>query len=251
MENKNHHQNIIEQFSKQAKGYTSIRSHSQALEKLVSSASLSREKEVLDIACGSGIVSCEFAKYSRHVTGIDLTEAMLEEAKKRQAELGIENVSWQVGDVAFLPFEDECFSIVVSRFGFHHFVDPLQILQEMKRVCQRGGKVMVVDVSVPESKLNKYNEMERIRDHSHVAALSIAEFSALFEQAGFKSMETDSYTMKIGLEEQLKASFPTDAEALKKMITADVGKNELGVEVTREEEEYYLHYPILILSAVK
>lgn len=251
MEITNHHQNIIEQFSKQARGYTSIRSHNQALEKLVSSASLSREKEVLDIACGSGIVSCEFAKYSRHVTGIDLTEAMLEEAKKRQAELGIENVSWQVGDVAKLPFEDECFSIVVSRFGFHHFVDPLQVLQEMKRVCKPGGKVMVVDVSVPESKLNKYNEMERIRDHSHVAALSIAEFPILFEQAGFKSMETDDYTMKIGLEEQIRASFPTDAEALKKMITADVGKNELGVEVTREEDEYYLHYPILILSAVK
>lgn len=249
MDTKNHHENIVAQFSKQASGYTSIRSHSDSLEKLIALASASKKDDVLDIACGSGIVSCEFAKYTNHVTGIDMTQGMLDEAKKLQVRHNITNVTWQIGDVENLPYDDGSFSIVVSRFGFHHFLNPLNVLSEMKRVCKSDGVILVIDVSLPDSQIEKYNEMEKIRDCSHVAALSLTDFAVLFEKAGLKNLKSDSYSMKIGLEEQLKASYPSDSDTLKNMIIADVGVNDLGINVTKENDGYKLHYPIHIFSA--
>ncbi|UNY99906.1 methyltransferase domain-containing protein [Zhouia spongiae] len=251
MDTKNHNKNIVEQFSKQAGGYTSITSHSDSLDKLISISSASEGDNVLDVACGSGIVSCEFAKHTRHVTGIDITRGMLDEAKKLQAEQQLDNITWQIGTVENLPYKDHAFSIVISRFGFHHFLNPLKVLSEMRRVCKPGGIVMVVDVSLPDSKIKKYNEMEKNRDHSHVAALSSTEFSELFEKTGFRNLNTDFYSMKIELNEQLKASFPRDPDALKNMIIADVGVNELGIGVTKVNDAFFLHYPIQIFSAKK
>lgn len=251
MDIKKHQKNIVTQFSKQASGYSSITSHSDALEKLISITSASKTDEVLDIACGSGIVSCEFAKHTKHVTGIDMTQGMLDEAKKLQTKYNLTNLTWQIGDVENLPYSDNSFSIVVSRFGFHHFLNPFKVLSEMKRVCKPNGIVMVVDVSLPDSKIKKYNKMEKNRDCSHVAALSLTEFSSLFNKANFKNIHTDFYSMKIELNEQLQASFPSDLMALKNMIIADVGVNDLGVNVTKINREYFLHYPIQIFSAKK
>ena len=251
MDVKNHNKNIVKQFSKQASGYTAITSHSEALDKLISLSSASKSDSVLDIACGSGIVSCEFAKHTQHVTGIDITQGMLDEAQKLQNKYHLTNMTWQIGDVDNLPYEDDSFSIVISRFGFHHFLNPFKVLSEMKRVCKPGGKVLVVDVSLPDSKIKKYNEMEKNRDDSHVAALSLTEFSNLFKKVGFKSLNTDFYSMQISLKEQLKASFPRDKNALKNMIITDVGVNDLGINVLKLNEEYFLQYPIHIFSLKK
>ncbi|WP_417443931.1 class I SAM-dependent methyltransferase [Joostella sp.] len=251
MDTKKHNENIVEQFSKQASGYTSITSHSDSLEKLITITSASKKDNVLDIACGSGIVSCEFAKYTNHVTGIDMTQGMLDEAKKLQIKLNLKNVIWQIGNVESLPYESNSFSIVVSRFGFHHFLNPLKVLSEMKRVCKPNGIVLIVDVSLPDNKIKKYNEMERNRDYSHAAALSLTEFSHLFEKICFKSLNTDFYVMQIGLKEQLKASYPRDANALENMIINDVEKNDLGINVSKFNDKYYLNYPIHIFSVKK
>ncbi len=251
MDTIDHNKNIVKQFSKQAIGYSSITSHSDSLEKLISITSASNKDKVLDIACGSGIVSCEFAKHTSSVIGIDMTQEMLDEAKKLQTKQKIKNVSWQIGDVENLPYDDETFSIVISRFGFHHFLNPLKVLSEMKRVCKPDGVLLVVDVSLPNTKIEKYNKMEKNRDSSHVAALSLTEFSTLFSKVGFKNLKSDFYTMKIELEEQLEASFPKDLNALKNMIINDVGINNLGVNVIKVNNEYFINYPVHIFSVKK
>ncbi|WP_147372231.1 class I SAM-dependent methyltransferase [Mariniphaga sediminis] len=251
MDTKKHNRNIIEQFSKQAEGYTSITSHSDALEKLIKMSSAAGEDTVLDIACGSGIVSCAFAKYTSHVTGVDMTPEMLNEARKLQAKRNLQNITWEIGDVTSLPYADDHFSIVISRFGFHHFLDPFQVLNEMKRVCKPNGVVMVVDVSLPESKIEKYNKMERNRDSSHVAALSLTTLSTLFKKVGIDKLEKDNYFMQIELNEQLQASFPEDKTALKNMILQDIGVNDLGINATALNGHVYLYYPIYIFSGKK
>ena len=251
MDANKHHLNIVEQFSKQAIGYSSIVSHSSALDKLIQWSSASKEDKVLDIACGSGIVSCEFAKHCGHVTGIDLTKAMITNAKKLQAKNNLKNITWDLGDVNTLPYPDDGFSIVVSRFGFHHFLEPAKVLSEMKRVCKSKGKILVVDVSLPDSKIHHYNAMEKIRDSSHVAALSYSEFESLFEQAGFRNVAIDSYAMQISLNEQLQASFPSDPDKLKELIIHDIGINNLGINPTVDRGDTVLHYPIYIFSMTK
>src|SRR5207253_1629756 len=83
------------------------------------------------VASGPGILGCGFAMVARHVTGIDLTPAMLERARLLQAEQGLTNLTWRQGDVLPLPFADAAFTLVVSRFAFQHLIDPGAVLAEM------------------------------------------------------------------------------------------------------------------------
>ena len=62
---------------------------------------------------------------------------MIEQARLLQQEKQMENIEWKIGDVSDLPFDDGVFSIVVTRYSFHHMIEPKKVLQEMKRVCTR------------------------------------------------------------------------------------------------------------------
>src|SRR5205085_7772512 len=118
--------------------------------------------EVLDVACGGGIVVCAFAPLVRHATGIDMTQAMLERARTVAAEKGIANVTWREGEVEHLPVPDASFTIVVTRFAMHHFLDPAAVFREMLRVCAPGGRIVVVDTYASEdpAKAAAFNRLE-------------------------------------------------------------------------------------------
>ena len=122
---------------------------------------------------GRGWWSAAFAKICRHATGIDLTPAMIEKAREHAAALALTNVDWHIGNVLPLPFPDRSFSLVVSRFAFHHFVDPLAVLREMARVATRPGRVVVADMAASDDprRADAFNRMERLRDPSHTRAL--------------------------------------------------------------------------------
>jgi len=253
MTNQAHKQEIIDQFSQQAGAYSAITAHSDALDRLIHLSSVKATDTVLDIACGSGIVACAFAEHAGHVTGIDITEGMIEEARKLQQKKGLKNMHWQIGEVEVLPYQNNSFSIVVSRFGFHHFLEPVKVLAEMARVCKKDGCVLVVDVALPAGKVNAYNRMEKLRDPSHTAALTHEQFIALFEEAGLTNIRHESYRMPIELEQQLNASFPQKGKKaeLKQMILHDVGVNALGIDATEINEQVHIHYPVSIYAATK
>src|SRR5215467_2719663 len=143
----NHQELILDQFTRQATVFSSASSITDegALQMIVEAARPGPEDTVLDVACGPGLVVCAFAPRVRHATGIDVTPAMLERARKLAAEKRLSNVSWRQDDVYSLPYADGSFSIVTTRFSFHHFVDPAAVLREMLRVCAPHGRIVVVD----------------------------------------------------------------------------------------------------------
>ena len=138
-----HRKRILDQFTRQAVPFSSAPAmkNEDALRLLIDFAGASSHDTVLDVACGPGIVVCAFADVVEHATGIDLTPAMIERARLLQAEKGLDNITWQVGDIVPLPCPDCSFSIVTSRYAFHHLEAPQAALSEMKRVCRVGGKV--------------------------------------------------------------------------------------------------------------
>ena len=135
-----HQERILDQFTRQAVPFSTAPAirNQDALQRIVEMAGAGPDDTVLDVACGPGLLVCAFAKVVRHATGIDLTPAMLEQARELQRQQGLQNVTWQQGDVLPLPYEDGTFSIVSARFAFHHFLDPLAVLKEMRRGCQAG-----------------------------------------------------------------------------------------------------------------
>src|SRR5467141_2982223 len=158
-----HQRLILEQFTKQAVPFSQMQNHSPEL--LLAASGAGPEDTVLDVACGPGLMACAFAKVARHVTGIDLTPAMIEQAKARQQSDGLTNLTWHVGDVQPLPFASASFSLVFTRYSFHHFLDPKAVLAEMVRVCSPGGRVVVVDVFTSNpAQAEAYNRLEKLRD---------------------------------------------------------------------------------------
>ena len=246
---------ILDQFSRQAVPFSTSPGikDEQALRLIVEFSGAGPEDTVLDVACGGGIVVCAFARVVRHATGIDLTPAMIERARSLQAEQGLSNVSWKQGDVLPLPWPDGAFSIVTSRFAFHHFLDPRAVLAEMRRVCAPGGKVVVIDTeaSPDVAKAAEFNRMEKLRDPSHVRAMPLTELRGLFPQAGLPAPRGTSYRLEGELEALLGRSSPLagDADKIREIFAASLGDDRLGIPMAREDARIRYAYPVAVLVA--
>ena len=253
-----HRDLIVEQFTKQAVPFSTapgVRDE-EALRLLVEFTGAGPEDTVLDVACGPGLVVCALAAVARHATGIDVTPAMIERARALAAEKGLRNVGWQVGDVLPLPYPDGAFSLVVSRFAFHHFPEPRAVLAEMKRVCVPGGRVALVDVAASEdpAKAAALNRMEKVRDPSHVRALTLAELHSLFPDVGLPPPRATFYQVKSELEGLLERSFPApgDAERIRRMFIDSLEDDGLGLGTRRRgNDEIVFAYPVAVLVAAR
>lgn len=248
-----HDSRILDQFTRQAAPFaaaTAIRNQ-EALDRIVQWAGAGPEDTVLDVACGPGLLACAFAKVAKHATGIDMTPAMLEQARKTQQEQGLKNLSWQQGDVYSLPFPPAQFSIVSSRFVFHHLQNPLAALREMKRVCKRGGKIVVADMAPQPEKAAALNAAELLRDPSHVRALPADELRGLFQQAGLSAPQLFSYRMEGELEDLLARSFPNegDADRVRKLFADSIPDDALGLNTHEENGKIYYGLPVTVLVA--
>jgi ubiquinone/menaquinone biosynthesis C-methylase UbiE len=248
-----HNQTIIEQFSQQAVAFAAMPGHSDSMQLLIEMSGVSGEDQVLDVACGPGLVACAFAPLARQVNGIDITPEMIEQARALQGEKKLENLTWQVGDVLPLPFSDASFSVVLTRYSWHHFLYPAAVLGEMVRVCRKAGRVMVADVILPPEKAGAYNHMERLRDPSHTRALTYPEMAEIVGASGLTNIKTGYYKVEMELEKQLRASFPNpgDADRIRRLFEADLGVDDLGVGAHRQGTEIHFAYPILVVVGEK
>src|SRR5579864_6039495 len=154
-----HKEHILDQFTRQAVPFATAAAirNEDALNRIVKMAEAGPNDTVLDVACGPGLLACAFACVARHVTGIDLTPAMLEQARALQREEQIQNVTWREGDAESLPYPDGHFSIVTSRFAFHPLPQPLAVVREMRRVCRAGGMIVVADSAPAARKAEAFN----------------------------------------------------------------------------------------------
>ena len=247
---------ILDQFTRQAVPFAAMPAHSndEANRLLIDMAQVGPEDTVLDVACGPGLVACPLAEVARHVTGLDLTPAMIEQAKARQRARGLGNLTWLVGDAVPLPFPDASFSVVVTRYSFHHFLDPKAVLAEMVRVCQPGGRLAVIDVFTRSpDQAEAYNRVEKLRDPSHVRALALAELTGLFRDSGLRDVRTAFFKLEMALETLLAASFPNpgDADRTRQTFADDIGVDRLGVGAHRRDGAIHFAFPRVVVVGRK
>lgn len=246
-----HNAEIVDQFTRQAVPFSQLATQSEDI--LLEMSGVTLDDSVLDVACGPGIVACAFAARAKHVTGIDLTPAMLEQARQRQEKIQLKNLTWQIGDVLSLPFADASFSMVITRYSFHHFLDPQAVCQEMMRVCEPGGTLMIVDATPSPEKAAAYNDAEKLKDPSHVRALTEAELLAIAETVGLQQIKTLHYPFEVEFETSMKSFFPHPGndQKIRQLFQNDVGKDELGLQVHLKGEKLHYIYPVLIVVGKK
>lgn len=97
----------------------------------------------LDLGCGTGELMKRILEKdgSKRLYGLDLSEKMLEVARKKLGEKAV----LLLGDSDQLPFEDDCFDVVYCNDSFHHYPDPDKVLGEICRVLRPGGIFLMCD----------------------------------------------------------------------------------------------------------
>jgi SAM-dependent methyltransferase len=255
MDPADHNRRIVDQFSRQAVPFGQVTAHSDAdaLDLMIRMSEAVLTDEVLDAGCGPGLVARAFAPKVRSIVGTDLTPAMLEQAQKRAAEAGLANATFAPGDMERQPFADGSFSLVLTRYTFHHLLRPDRALAEMVRVCRPGGRVMVVDAAVPAEKAAAYDQVELIRDPSHVHVLTPEGLVGLVEASGLRDVQVASYRLDIGLDTALAASFPDPggAEKLRALFEADLGADRIGVQARRVDGKIRYAVPCTVVVGRK
>ena len=102
-----------------------------------------RGLSVLEIGCGLGTDGAQFAKAGAHYTGVDLTEAAVDLARKRFEVSGLPG-QFRVADAEHLDFADDSFDRVYSHGVLHHTPDTARAVAEIRRVLKPGGRAMIM-----------------------------------------------------------------------------------------------------------
>lgn len=204
------------QYGRQAAGYTSSQGHAAGpdLRLLLERLPVSGSEEALDVATGTGHAALALATRVAHVTGLDLTPAMLGEARKLAAARGLaDRTDWVEGDVHHLPFPDASFDLVTVRRAPHHFADARSALAEMRRVVRPGGLLGFVDQVSPAhpGAYALIETLERLRDPSHVHAYSAAEWETMFRETGWEVLSLEVQSQEHSFEEWLDLAGCTEA----------------------------------------
>jgi ubiquinone/menaquinone biosynthesis C-methylase UbiE len=213
---------VQQQFGAHAAAYATSVVHAKgaSLGRLVELVQPQRDWQALDIATGAGHTAAAFAPHVAHAIASDITEEMLEEARKLAAAKGLANMVTAVADAEALPFEDARFDLVTCRIAAHHFPDVARFFAEVKRTLKPGGTFALVDNISPDALSTPgfseadladaaatYNAFEKLRDPSHGRCLSVAEWRDVIAAAGLdvrhqevlpKAMEFEPWAARLG-----------------------------------------------------
>jgi ubiquinone/menaquinone biosynthesis C-methylase UbiE len=187
-------------FSRHAEDYAKSKSHALGfdLTTLVDDLQPRRSELALDVATGTGFTAMALASRVKEVVAIDLTQEMLDQAKKLATERGITNVRFEKGEASDIRYPDSSFDIVTARRAAHHFRDVPAFVREARRVLLPGGRLGLADMSPPEGCGEFFN-----LDATHVKALSLGEWRGMLAESGLKVMSEKLLSERIAFEDWL------------------------------------------------
>lgn len=166
------------------------------------------DMRVLDVATGAGFTAATVAPYVRAVVAIDLAPAMLAQTRALARARGLQNVTTLIMDVEQLAFRDASFDAATCRIAPHHFSDVKRALQEVARVLRTGGVFVVEDTCAPgdPEEAQFLNDLDRLRDPTHVRAYTEDEWREMLSLAGFVVVRVEMFPDTLQVEEWLARS---------------------------------------------
>jgi ubiquinone/menaquinone biosynthesis C-methylase UbiE len=185
-----------DQFGPVADFYVRSKGHAEGddLERIVALSGATAADHVLDIATGGGHTALAMARVSGNVTATDVTSQMLSAAERFIRAQGVENVRFQHADAQALAFPGRSFDIVTCRIAPHHFPNPEAFVREAHRVLRPGGRFLLEDSVVPAGEVgDELNQIEMVRDQSHIRSLTIDRWWTLLIEAGFRVMQMETF----------------------------------------------------------
>lgn len=241
-----HNAEIQKSFAQQAQKFeerTMSFTKQEYLEYTVSCIRPEKTDAVLEVAAGTCICGRALAPFVQQVICLDMTPAMLHVGKTAAEKEKHSNMTFLLGDAEELPFLENSFDVVLSRLAFHHFSNPKRCFEEMARVLKPGGKLVLIDMEAAEEKLRTAeDEIERLRDPSHVQNRSREEFLQLFREYRFSIEKENTTKIPVSLEAwmELTQTPRTTAEEITARFLKDLaGGKATGFYPYQEENSIF------------
>jgi SAM-dependent methyltransferase len=145
---------------------------------------------VLDLGSGAGI-DCFLASKKvgekGKVIGIDMTEAMLEKARKNAEKHGYKNVEFRLGEIESLPVEDKSIDVIISNCVINLSPDKEKVFKEAKRVLKKNGKMYVSDIVLLKELSAKQRKDKKLIASCVGGALLKEDYLAIIKNTGLKA----------------------------------------------------------------
>ena len=187
---------------------------------------LSKNKpiSILEVGCSIGYVTFNIAQnLNCDITGIDISEILIEKAKKKQRKMGLNNVYFQVADARNLPFEDNTFDVVFAQALVALLSEKHLCLKEFLRVVKPGGKIGTLDAFAKEYTSPKTldeinNTMSAVMGHD-ISVLALSEWKTIFEKNTLSEIKiSENYDSVFKTTTPLKEVIPAMLRLLYHMI---------------------------------
>lgn len=186
----------------------------------IQAAAQNQPRRVLDLATGTGALAIALARAlpQATITGADISEGMVQVGRRKLKEQGLEHrVKLEVADALALPWSDGTFDALTVAYGVRNFENLMQGYKEMWRVLRPGGRLVVLELTPPSSKLitpfykaytgavipvagylisGSYKAYKYL-PRSIAAVPARAQMTALMQQAGFTGASFRSLNMGV------------------------------------------------------
>jgi len=176
-----HTKEVTEQFTRAAEAFSErSRGRFDVLDPVAFSR-VEPGQSVIEVGGGSGNFISKFQSIAGLAAIFDLTPAMLGVARRTYPGLAL-----VVADAERLPLASGSADLATTAQALHHMATPVEVVRELRRVTKRSGRVLVVDSVAPDriEEARAMNELDLIRDPSHVAFRSPAAMKVIVQAAG-------------------------------------------------------------------
>ena len=157
------------------------------IEDVLSKIPVTKNDVVLDVGCGTGVITIPLSKHCQHIHALDSGAKVLEKARARCKEEHVANITYYLGSALDLPFEENSFNHVLMYGVIHLFENEEQVnraVAQLVRVCKPGGRILIAEI--PDQKSRQEfeqrqktpREMELLNDFN----ANRAEYDRLFKE---------------------------------------------------------------------
>ena len=159
--------------------------------KVISLLELEGNIRMLDIGCGTGWAvryASQLCTENGEFYGLDISPIMIEKAKEHS--LGYKNVYFINADSETMPFEDNFFNFIICTNSFHHYENPIKVLNEIYRILTPNGKIYIMDPSADITLIKILDSIVRRKEAAHVKFYNTKEYKSFFEKSNIKYIES-------------------------------------------------------------
>jgi ubiquinone/menaquinone biosynthesis C-methylase UbiE len=224
--------------------------NSQFLKQFIDICSLNKSLDVLDIGSGTGKISQTIAPFVNSVTGIDISDKMIENANNQNQ---FDNVCYVKMNVEATDFPSDKFDLVTARMVFHHVKNLKKGFQECYRVLKKGGQMVVSEGVPPDYEVKEqYAKIFEFKEDRHIFYES--DLINLMHDVGFRDIQLRPFYMEqVSLNNWLKnANLPQDIckYILQLHLEADEHfKKVYRMKVT--EDDIYIDWKFATVAGIK